>query len=440
MKKSNLFLSILLLFFYSGVIAQDFVSIEAQNKNVILEEFTGVRCPNCPQGHTTAAQILEANPDRVWVVGYHPFNSSYTEPYSGDPDFRRHHADALYTVPYCGSERFMPSAFINRREYAGEKIQSRGAWTNYTTQHLAEPSPLNVGLGTNYDEGSKQLEIIVEIYYTDDVADENTINVLFTESGMVAQQSGGTVDYVHSHVFRETSTAQWGDIITESTSQGSYIQRTFTFDNSAEEYDMEECEVVAFVVNSTNEEIVSGIGCHVGENTGASPPVAGFTFEVEEITGESVFTFTDQSTANPTTWEWTFEDGTPPNSDVQNPSGITYTESGIYLFSLTATNEYGSDTYTEEVEVEVLISNIKENITELMDVYPNPGKGIFTLALSKIQNGTLTVFDNNGNNVFQKHNLKSEISVIDLSHMATGVYFIQVVHENGILNQKIIIQ
>src|SRR4051794_39448582 len=47
----------------------------AEAKNVMLEEFTGVRCPNCPAGHITIDQIKTANPGRVVSISYHPMNS-----------------------------------------------------------------------------------------------------------------------------------------------------------------------------------------------------------------------------------------------------------------------------------------------------------------------------------------------------------------------------
>jgi len=46
----------------------------AETKNVVIEEFTGVRCPNCPQGHVVIANIKAANPGRVITVRLHPNN------------------------------------------------------------------------------------------------------------------------------------------------------------------------------------------------------------------------------------------------------------------------------------------------------------------------------------------------------------------------------
>ncbi|KAF0128107.1 MAG: hypothetical protein FD155_3432 [Bacteroidetes bacterium] len=59
--------------------------------------------------------------------------------------------------------------------------------------------------------------------------------------------------------------------------------------------------------------------------------------------GESV-NFTDQSVGVPQSWSWSFEGGNPSTSDLQHPSGITYTSEGSFDVSLTVTNEFGTNT------------------------------------------------------------------------------------------------
>jgi PKD repeat protein len=54
-----------------------------------------------------------------------------------------------------------------------------------------------------------------------------------------------------------------------------------------------------------------------------------------------IVNFTDQSTNNPTSWQWNFGDG--GTSSQQNPSH-TYNSEGNYSVSLTVSNNYGSDT------------------------------------------------------------------------------------------------
>ena len=77
---------------------------------------------------------------------------------------------------------------------------------------------------------------------------------------------------------------------------------------------------------------------------GGSAPLAAFTATPTTGTAPLTVNFTDQSTNNPTSWQWDFGDGN--TSTQQNPSH-TYNNNGTYTVSLTATNDYGSNTKTQ---------------------------------------------------------------------------------------------
>ena len=79
------------------------------------------------------------------------------------------------------------------------------------------------------------------------------------------------------------------------------------------------------------------------ENT-LLPPIAQFQTDTTRICSNTCIDFFDQSTNNPTQWQWTFEGGTPSTSTDQNPSQICYTMPGMYDVSLTATNAAGNHT------------------------------------------------------------------------------------------------
>ncbi len=73
-----------------------------------------------------------------------------------------------------------------------------------------------------------------------------------------------------------------------------------------------------------------------------SPPIVSFMASpVTSCSGE--VSFSDNSTPVPTSWLWDFGDGN--TSTDQNPIH-TYVQNGTYTVSLTATNQYGSNTHT----------------------------------------------------------------------------------------------
>ena len=83
-----------------------------------------------------------------------------------------------------------------------------------------------------------------------------------------------------------------------------------------------------------------------GEEAPPVPPVANFTASPTTIPVGGSVTFTDQSTNNPTSWNWTFEGGTPSTSTAQNPT-VTYNTLGTFDVTLTAANAAGSDIETK---------------------------------------------------------------------------------------------
>lgn len=82
--------------------------------------------------------------------------------------------------------------------------------------------------------------------------------------------------------------------------------------------------------------------------------IAGFSgTPVSVIVGNSV-TFTDNSSCNPTSWEWSFPGGTPAAYSGQTPPPVVYSAIGSYHVSLTVANGSGSDTQTKNGYIQVV--------------------------------------------------------------------------------------
>ncbi|MFM9985629.1 MAG: M43 family zinc metalloprotease [Flavobacteriales bacterium] len=86
--------------------------------------------------------------------------------------------------------------------------------------------------------------------------------------------------------------------------------------------------------------------CLVDIIPSGNPPVASFNIQDNSVCKNVQVDFTSTSTNTPTSYAWTFEGGTPATSAQQNPQNITWATNGTYDIALTATNQYGSHTYT----------------------------------------------------------------------------------------------
>jgi PKD repeat protein len=77
-----------------------------------------------------------------------------------------------------------------------------------------------------------------------------------------------------------------------------------------------------------------------------TPPTANFSGSPTTVAVGGTVNFTDTSTGSPTSWSWTFENGTPATSTARNPT-VTYNTAGTFNVTLTAYNSLGSDTETK---------------------------------------------------------------------------------------------
>jgi gliding motility-associated-like protein len=85
--------------------------------------------------------------------------------------------------------------------------------------------------------------------------------------------------------------------------------------------------------------ILAGCLCLLGTLVRAQAPVAQFTSNLNSGCAPLGIKFTDQSTNNPTSWEWDFGDG--QTSSQQNPT-VVYTSPGSYTITLIVKNASGA--------------------------------------------------------------------------------------------------
>ncbi|MCH8903836.1 MAG: Omp28-related outer membrane protein [Bacteroidetes bacterium] len=254
-------LAILFCGFFTVTTAQTIVGTYPANKNVVLENFTGVKCTGCHMGHMELEKIIKNYPERVYVIGYHPSNTSFTIPYSTDQDLRRNYPDAFFSTSYAGSA-FMPGCFINRETWSnGNKMQFLSLWDSHTYTLLQQPSPLNIGLSSTYDASAQTLTVLVEVYYTSTVTANNSLYVHILEDSINTYQANYGPNHNHMHVFMEDLTGQWGDPITGSTTQGSLFTTTYVFDltTAQDPITIANASVIAYVIEDNSTEVYTGV-------------------------------------------------------------------------------------------------------------------------------------------------------------------------------------
>ena len=155
MKKFTFALMALLAFTFS-LKAQQFVSTEPSNRNVIIEEFTGRGCGYCPDGHRIANQLMATYPDRLWAVNIHAGGYAQTSyPNMITPDGNTIHNGFSIDGYPCG--------VVNR---SSGVAQDRGQWANTASNQLNQASECNIAGMVILNPETRIATITVEVYYT----------------------------------------------------------------------------------------------------------------------------------------------------------------------------------------------------------------------------------------------------------------------------------
>ena len=267
MKKNYIFTTLFFLITVLTVKAQLPVSHSASNKNAVLEEFTGIHCGYCPDGHKIANQIQSSHPDDVVLINVHTGN--YANPRAGEPDFRTSFGSSL--ASQSGLSGY-PSGTVNRHVFSGSNTaMGRGSWSNSVNQIISQPSYCNIALEGTIDTQSRLLTVNVELFYTGNNApSQNFINVVLLQDNVQGPQTGAANyypqmilpngNYRHMHMLRHMLTGQWGDQVS-TTTQNTLIQKQYTYtipyEINGTPVELGNLHLAAFV-SENHQEIITG--------------------------------------------------------------------------------------------------------------------------------------------------------------------------------------
>ncbi|MDR0969158.1 MAG: Omp28 family outer membrane lipoprotein [Lentimicrobiaceae bacterium] len=235
-------------------------------RKVLLEEYTGHRCPNCPNGAAIAKQIQEIFGEQAIVMAVHAgmFSNPGSSPYT--TDYRTAAGSAWDSYFEVGNQGY-PSGIINRQRFDGKIVLGRDSWTEIVAGLVTVEADASITISPTYNGTTRKLELDINTEFLNVLEGEFWLQVCLLESGMIsAQLNQSTIieDYVHNHVLRQDINGIWGETLASNVVVGEKYSKLYeiTLD---EKYVAENCAVVAFVYNSETKEIVQAEEVHIIE-------------------------------------------------------------------------------------------------------------------------------------------------------------------------------
>jgi hypothetical protein len=246
-----------------------------QQKQVMLEDFTGVRCVNCPDAAKIAKDLQTLYPGRVNVAAIHPLNllNTFTDPIDKDGHKSRQDFRTQAGTDICrnllGVPNSLPKGAVDRVKFSDqiELLIDYTVWTPKVTEQLAVPTPVNIGL-TNVPSPPNEVVVDVRLEYTKTLTDTNYITLMIIEDSIVdVQQYINRTDpqnpyasynnnYVHMHVMRDVMSASTGDLLNAPLVAGRVFLKRYKYTITNTNWQRKHLQVIAFVHRNGNDKTI----------------------------------------------------------------------------------------------------------------------------------------------------------------------------------------
>lgn len=334
MKKA--FLTLIAITLISGLFAQ-----QVARERVLVEIATGTWCVYCP-GAAMGADDLVANGHDVAIIEYHN-GDSYANTASN------------YRNTYYGVTGYPTTHFDGVLEHVGGNATT-SIYSTYLplyNQRIVIPCDYEAEIygqnttGTNYD-------VTVVIDLVNGTAPSNlTAHLVLTESEIAVTWFGmSEINYVCRAMYPD----HLGTTVNFNSGTQMIINYTFTLDAT---WNSQHIELVAFMQDESTKEILQGTMVPI-DNLVPLAASANFSSSTTQPCETTAVDFFDNSLGIITSWNWTFEGGTPASSTAQNPV-VTYNNTGLYNVQLIVDDGAVIDTLLMEDYIEVITTPAQAN-------------------------------------------------------------------------------
>ena len=245
--------------------------------NVLIEDFTGHRCFNCPNAADIIHTLEDQNPGRVFGVGVHtsPFGmSNFQEVELPDYPLVLYNDLAFEIGIHFGSKPgtgFLgnPNGAVNRQLNGTDNTSAPATWNSKTAVELNKPLRVNIQSHTNYFASTRGSFLHVEVDKVDNnIANPLAIVVYVCEDSLAGPQLMPNLTrnatYVHKDILRDCIDGNaFGRVLTASdlgTNAKYYVNYTYKL---PDQYNVDNMHYLIYVYDKVTEEIYQVIEQHL---------------------------------------------------------------------------------------------------------------------------------------------------------------------------------
>lgn len=230
---------------------------------ILIEDFTGQRCINCPTGTEIINGIVDTyGEDNVIAVGIHSGPLGFAGN-SKTVGLMTDTGNEYYTRWDKENKMGQPWVIFNRKTSPDSHYNN---WAAMVGTIISEKANLSVKIDNAYDAATRTLTTTVGADGVNGTVN-GKLQVWIVEDGVKALQmmpdGSANKEYVHNHVFRAAVNGTWGEDVTVKEGETTTKQYQYVL---PEAWNADNIAVVAFVYNDGVENVAKKhLVVHEGE-------------------------------------------------------------------------------------------------------------------------------------------------------------------------------
>jgi hypothetical protein len=232
-------------------------------RKILIEDFTGHQCGNCPRAAEALKAIEELYPGQIVSLGVHV--GFFAEPNatgSYTADYRSETGNELDQY-FGNSVAGLPNGLINRISFDNNSIVQYTDWSSKAAQQITLPPDAWIDLNPQYSAASRSLQVSADVDILTAIDDSLHLAFYLSEDNVVSPQKDYSLtpstilNYTHRHVLRGSMNGTWGlPLVSGSTfAAGSTYSANASFTLPAN-WNENNVTVVAILFKANSKEVV----------------------------------------------------------------------------------------------------------------------------------------------------------------------------------------
>lgn len=236
-------------------------------RRILIEDYTGHQCGNCPRAAEKIEELKAIYCDHIIPVAVHVgFFARTNAEGKYSYDFKTNAGNELND--YFGNDNAgLPNGLINRSLSNGNVITPINSWAAKVQEILNTEPEIDIRIQNTYHPDTRQVDVQITGNIIQAFSEDLSLVVYVVEDNIVNWQKDYSANpqdienYTHRHVLRAAINGTWGDAIGNSFAIGNKVIKnySYTIDN---EWDSDNCSIVAFVYKNANKEIIQAEDAH----------------------------------------------------------------------------------------------------------------------------------------------------------------------------------